>query len=129
MIEQLAYADDLLWVTLVTVIKVSILHFYTRVFRVPAFLRACYAAMALCASFWIASFFATAFFCTPPRKIWHSEIPGHCGDTHKFYTGCASTDLVIDIIVIFLPMPVLWKLQMRLAKKIALMAIFALGLL
>jgi hypothetical protein len=119
----------LLWVTLVTVIKLSILHFYTRVFRVSAFLRASYAAMGLCAAFWTAAFFATAFFCTPPRKSWYSEVPGRCGDSHKFYTGCASTDLVIDVIVIMLPMPVLWNLQMALAKKVALTAIFALGFL
>lgn len=85
--------------------------------------------MGLCAAFWIAAFFATAFFCTPPQKSWYSEIPGRCGDSHEFYTGYAVTDLIIDVIVISLPLPVLWKLQLPLGRKVALIAIFALGFL
>ena len=43
------------------------------------------------------------------------------------YSGIASTDLVVDVIVIVFPMPILWNLQMKMAKKIALTFIFALG--
>jgi hypothetical protein len=121
------YADDLLWVTLVTFIKVSILHFYIQVFRQPTFIRAAYTVMVLCAFFWIGAFFATALFCVPPQKLWYASTPGHCGNSSAFYSGCATSDLILDVIVILLPMPVLWNLQMPMARKVALMAIFGIG--
>lgn len=43
------------------------------------------------------------------------------------YTAMASADLIIDIIVIVLPMPILWTLQLKTSKKILLTAIFGLG--
>lgn len=39
----------------------------------------------------------------------------------------ASADLIIDIIVIMLPMPILWTLQLKTSKKVLLTAIFGLG--
>ncbi|KAJ5634947.1 uncharacterized protein N7484_008260 [Penicillium longicatenatum] len=53
-------------------------------------------------------------------------------DNLLWVTLCAlglrsSTDLIIDIITILLPMPVLWNLQLPTRKKLGLMGIFALG--
>lgn len=45
----------------------------------------------------------------------------------QMYTAMASADLIIDVIVILLPMPILWTLQLRTSKKILLTAIFGLG--
>jgi len=124
---KLVYIIDLLWVTLVTLIKLSILHFYLTVFKLKAFKIVTYVVIGLCISFWFGAFFATAFFCTPPQKEWYPNTPGHCGDSDKLYAACASTDLAIDVIVIMLPMPVLWSLQLRTARKIALTFVFGLG--
>ena len=118
---------DLLWVTLVTLIKLSILHFYLMIFRQKTFARAVYAVMGLCVAFWIGAFFSTMFFCNPVEKKWLSNVEGHCGDSNALYSGCAISDLIIDVVVILLPMPVLWSLQLPKAKKIALTFIFGLG--
>lgn len=48
-------------------------------------------------------------------------------DAQQMYTAMASADLIIDIIVIVLPMPILWTLQLKTSKKILLTAIFGLG--
>jgi hypothetical protein len=45
------------------------------------------------------------------------------------YTAMASADLIIDIIVILLPMPILWTLQLKTSKKVLLTAVFGLGFL
>jgi hypothetical protein len=111
----------------VTLIKLSILHFYLTVFKIKSFAIATYVVIGLCIAFWFGAFFSTAFFCTPPQKEWLPDTPGHCGDSDKLYAACAATDLIIDVIVILLPMPVLWNLQLRTAKKIALTFIFGLG--
>ncbi|KAJ3533957.1 hypothetical protein NM208_g7757 [Fusarium decemcellulare] len=43
-------------------------------------------------------------------------------------TGYAVITIVADIVVAVLPIPVLWKLEVRMAKKISLIVIFGLGL-
>ncbi|KAG6362866.1 hypothetical protein INS49_007961 [Diaporthe citri] len=124
---KLVYVLDLHWLTLVTLIKLSILHFYSVVFRKDLFAKAVYGAMAIVIAYWIGTFWADAFLCDPPRKAWDVAIPGKCGNANMMYTAMASADLIIDIIVILLPMPILWTLQLRTSKKILLTAIFGLG--
>ncbi|KAI1141493.1 hypothetical protein F5Y05DRAFT_372745 [Hypoxylon sp. FL0543] len=126
---KLVYIVDICWVTLVTLIKFSILHFYLKIFRQPTFVRAVYATMGLCMGFWFGAFFATVLFCNPPKKQWLPDTPGHCGDSNLLYVSCASTDLGIDVIIIMLPMVPLWGLQLPRAKKIALTFVFGMGFL
>lgn len=65
---QLVYVLDLHWLTLVTLIKLSILHFYSVVFRKDAFAKVVYGVMAIVVAYWIGTFWADAFLCDPPRK-------------------------------------------------------------
>lgn len=125
--QQCLYAIDILWASLVSIIKLSILHFYLKVFRQRLFHIAVYITMGICAAFWIGVVFAGAFFCNPPQKQWNPDLDGTCGDRTKFTSIPSSTDLAIDCIVILLPMPVLWGLQMPIGKRIGLMAVFSLG--
>jgi hypothetical protein len=116
-----------LWVTLVSLIKLSILFLYIELFKRPLFLKFAYGVVGLCIAFWVGALFGIALFCIPPQKIWMPYIDGHCGNSNMLYTACALTDLILDIIIFLLPIPVLWGLQMPLNKKVALSAIFALG--
>lgn len=90
-------------------------------------MKATYVVMGLCVAFWIGAFWSTAFFCDPPEKQWNPAVPGHCGNSNALYTSVATTDLVLDVITILLPMPVLWGLQLPNSKKLGLTAIFSLG--
>ncbi|KAI0458582.1 hypothetical protein F5B21DRAFT_500475 [Xylaria acuta] len=125
---KLLYAIDLLWISCLTSIKISILHFYSMVFRNRVFLRFVYAAIGLCGAFGIGAFVGRALICTPPQKKWIPETPGHCGDEIKYYLAISSIDFAIDIIIILLPMPVLWTLHLPRVKKIGLTLVFSVGL-
>ncbi|KAI1373507.1 hypothetical protein F4677DRAFT_455936 [Hypoxylon crocopeplum] len=125
--RKLTYVIDLMWLTLVALIKISILHFYIMTFRNKTFMYVGYAVMGIAIAFWTAAFFSDAFFCIPPEKSWLPDTPGHCGNSSTIYIVLASTDLAIDIIIIALPMPILWGLQLPTAKKISLTFIFGLG--
>lgn len=128
--RKLLYVIDLHWVTLVTLIKLSILHFYLKMFYNPIFKRAVLVVMGLCVAFWFGAFFGTALFCIPPRALWEplDNVPeAHCGNNQAMYAACASSDLGIDVIVISLPMPILWGLQLPAVKKVALTFVFGLG--
>lgn len=60
-------------------------------------------------------------------KQWDTSLEGHCIQTQPFYFALGGTSIALDVIIIALPLPVLWKLQLRKRQKIFLVALFALG--
>ncbi|KAI2602125.1 hypothetical protein GGR54DRAFT_654536 [Hypoxylon sp. NC1633] len=125
--RKLVLTIDLLWLTIVALIKISILHFYLTIFRQKTFMRVTYAILVVAVCFWCGSFFGELFFCRPTAKLWYPEIPGQCGDLVADYIAGASIDLIIDTVIILLPMPTLWSLQLAIFKKLALTFIFGVG--
>ncbi|KAG0155936.1 Integral membrane protein (Pth11), putative [Penicillium digitatum] len=65
--------------------------------------------------------------CIPVAKQWDTSIAGHCIHTIPFYFALGGTSIVLDLIVIALPLPVLWKLQLHPKQKALLVCLFALG--
>ncbi|KAF5013339.1 hypothetical protein FDECE_642 [Fusarium decemcellulare] len=59
---------------------------------------------------------------------WNPHLKGSCLPPGPSFTGYAVVTIVADIVVAVLPIPVLWKLEVRMAKKIGLIIIFGLGL-
>ena len=75
--------------------------------------------------------FVNAFECPKPSDAWSVEIlfqgSGSCRDLHPIYYSQAGFNIASDIAILLLPMPVLYNLQMRRNKRIALIAIFSAG--
>ncbi|KAI0404549.1 hypothetical protein F4802DRAFT_566386 [Xylaria palmicola] len=124
---KLLYIVDLLFATIISLVKLSILHFYTVIFPQRSFRRLTYVAMFCCIIFWLGSLFGTAFLCIPPHKKWYPDTPGHCNDQIAMYVAIVIGDLITDLIVICLPMPILWGLHLPAAKKISIILAFGLG--
>ncbi|KAG6011094.1 hypothetical protein E4U54_008301, partial [Claviceps lovelessii] len=68
------------------------------------------------------------FACSPVEKSWKPWLPGTCLKPGPSFTGYAVVTIVSDVIVAVLPIPVLLRLNVRLGKKLGLIAIFMLGL-
>ncbi|KAE8343622.1 hypothetical protein BDV24DRAFT_161298 [Aspergillus arachidicola] len=71
--------------------------------------------------------FLFIFPCRPIAMQWDSDLSGTCIDTLKSYYALAGTSLGFDIVIIALPLPVLWKLQLGKRQKVALCCVFAIG--
>ncbi|KAL8905612.1 MAG: hypothetical protein Q9207_002522 [Kuettlingeria erythrocarpa] len=70
---------------------------------------------------------AAIFICTPISYFWTRSGTGHCiNEMLMFYISAALT-VVADVLILLLPMPIIWRLQMHRSKKIGVMAIFLLG--
>lgn len=68
--------------------------------------------------------------CSPRRKIWQPWLPnGHCFSSDIWNMASGMFNAISDIIILILPMPCLWRLQMPLKKKLITMGIFATGAL
>ncbi|KAG5912599.1 hypothetical protein E4U53_005255, partial [Claviceps sorghi] len=68
------------------------------------------------------------FACTPVEKSWKPWLAGSCLKPGPSFTGYAVVTIISDVVVAVLPIPVLLKLNVRLEKKLGLIAIFMLGL-
>jgi hypothetical protein len=69
-------------------------------------------------------------FCIPIAANWNRTIPGaKCGNIVAEFISVGTINLLIDVCIIVLPMPVLWSLQLPTRKKIGLTAIFGIGAL
>ena len=86
--------------------------------------------MALVASWAIAFTSAAAAQCRPPAYFWESfelEYPGHCIQVQLMYQGLAYSDLILDVLVLALPIPMVISLHMPWKTKIKVIDIFMLG--
>ncbi|KAI3232173.1 transcriptional regulator family: Fungal Specific TF [Penicillium roqueforti] len=126
--NELTYAGDLLWVTVIALVQLSILNYYVHNFSQRALTVLAYIITVLCSALWVASFFATAFFCTPPKRIWLADTPGHCGDREMLHTSVNASEAALSFLVVILPVSWMWRIPLSKTKKIALICIQLLGL-
>ena len=67
--------------------------------------------------------------CTPREKIWNPLMEGHCLDQNTAWKFHAVFNVVSDFLILLLPLPSVWKLQLPCKKKILITSIFATGIL
>lgn len=66
--------------------------------------------------------------CQPLAFNWDPTIPGgRCGDQNSAFLASGVLNLIIDILVIVLPLPMLWNLHMATHKRVGLMLMFSTG--
>lgn len=123
------FAYDLaLWAT-----KSAAILFLSRVFTRSAneswFNWAIWITHGLNTAWLLGTVFATAFFCDPIERNWNSDVDGHCGDTPTLMMGSAISSVIIDLIILLLPLPKIWRLKLDLAKRSGLMGVFVVGYL
>lgn len=75
----------------------------------------------------LAMLFASIFSCQPIHKFWDLTAPGHCINLEAFWFSFSAFNIVTDIAVLILPIPVLVGLQLPKRQKISLIFVFALG--
>ena len=59
--------------------------------------------------------------------MWNPFVLGRCINIHSFFIGIAVPNIITDIALLVMPLPYMWRLQVTLPKKIALMFVFILG--
>ncbi len=67
--------------------------------------------------------------CRPFAYNWDKTIDGECADTTKAFLSAGIINLLLDVCIVVMPMPLLWKLKMPIANKIGISAMFSLGAL
>ncbi|KAI0904637.1 hypothetical protein F4823DRAFT_185688 [Ustulina deusta] len=129
---RLFYVSQIVFDSGIAFAKFSVLFFYRRVFssRSKTFNVAHGTTFALVVVFILYKLPAQIFSCVPPSKNWEPEIEGHCENDYTNF-GLLLAGLVLDVLtdllILLLPMPLLYRLHTTKMRKLALIGAFVLG--
>ncbi|KAI9645957.1 hypothetical protein NHQ30_005394 [Ciborinia camelliae] len=123
------YASELIWACSMGLIKISILLLYVRIFGSMRYFRLlAYGFGGFTVAWVIMVVFVCAFQCFPVAYQWDKTIEGgKCINSWLFFTIGSSFDVLVDLALLILPLPAIWKLQLSILQKLSLIAIFCLG--
>jgi len=130
--KQYYFLGESFYLAAIAVNKVCILLLFLRVFEERKFRTYVWIVMALSISYGISFVVATILQCMPISYSWNSwdgEHVGTCNNIHLQGWLSAGFNMALDIVVILLPMPNLYKLNMSWKRKAMVMLMFSLGAL
>ena len=67
------------------------------------------------------------FQCVPVKASWDTSIHGTCVDLATEYFVAGITNVLTDIIILVLPIPLVWQLQVSVQKRWLIYGTFMLG--
>jgi hypothetical protein len=108
--------------------KASIVLQYQRIFGVgTGFQRACWVTLTFIGAYGIATVVSNIFTCMPVSGFWSPTPKTHCVVKKTLWFSHASINILSDLIILILPMPVIKSLKLPMRQKVGLLMIFALG--
>ncbi|KAK7709429.1 hypothetical protein SLS64_006342 [Diaporthe eres] len=126
--NYMAHAATLVYAVDIWLIKLSALCLFARIFRQsPTFRRVLWGFGFAVTGWFVCTAIIPWFNCTPVRKTIEPFIPGTCFDRMGWFLASAFINAFWDFAILVLPMPVIWRLQMTLRKKISVTFVFVLG--
>lgn len=128
---EILFAQQLSTTLAFALTKLSVLLFYKRVFRGNTFNVAVWTMITIIGVWSVAFFFANLLQCYPISLNWEASgaQADSCIQTNTMYLAQAWTDVLTDIMILSLPIPCIWALQMPARHKVGVTAIFLLGIL
>ena len=112
--------------------KLSVLFFYARLFEVKGrFHKICqWVAVALMIVWLCYRIPVDALPCIPVRKLWEPFTPGSClisKNVQTIWIVHGTLDCVTDLLLLIMPLPSIWRLQMKTGKKLMVTFAFICG--
>lgn len=131
---KMLLALQLTYVLVHVAIKTSILLLYKRIltFNSQRFRYAWYAVLTYVISCGFVGLGMTVGMCKPIQSLWEQArgiINGTCLDVRAIDVGAGVMMILSDVMILILPMPMLWSLRMKYARKIQLCALCGIGFL
>jgi hypothetical protein len=127
--EQLNYTSSLFYVLSITPLRASILTLYYRLSPVKAYKWIIVILFVISLLHSTIGLFFVIFSCNPVPKFWDITIlSGKCINRTTLSIQGAYVNIIFDFIMVVLPLPTVWRLNLPTRQKIAVSAIFMAGL-
>ncbi|EEP76478.1 predicted protein [Uncinocarpus reesii 1704] len=129
-LSQLYFYAQIFYKINIGLTKISILLLYIKVFIQPWFRKTCWACVSVIIAFTVGTVFSSIFQCTPVQYAFNKKIPGggHCLNLTAFWYANAVFNILSDVVIIALPIPVVSKLHSPIKTKIAVASVFTIGI-
>ena len=110
--------------------KLAILALYLRIFIEKRSRLVIWILAAIVAATPFAVSLATVFQCSPVRYAWDKDIlRGTCIDAQKLYLYCGLPNIITDVVILLLPIPMIVKLHADKSHKFGISIVFFLGIM
>lgn len=121
------YVADIIYTLSLVAIKISILQLYRSIFPGRGFMITTSVVGAGVIAWGIAVILVSILQCNPVRGAWDITVPATCIPLQEFYLGNAVPNIAMDVIILALPIPNVWTLQMSIKQKLVISSLFLLG--
>ncbi|KAJ5644216.1 uncharacterized protein N7484_006723 [Penicillium longicatenatum] len=105
--------------------KLAILHLYLSIFTNKKLRYICFATAAVVVGNWIAVTIAGGLACQPISYFWTGE--GNCIDINSYLRWGGFANILTDLVMLVLPIPVVWNLHASTRLKTGILITFLLG--
>ena len=121
-------AIEALWLTAGICVKLSMLDLYATLLPVRRLRLTVNALTLLLLLYWTGALLRLFFICKPFSYTWNKNLEG--GSCIKYsitYGSVYAINAILNAVIVGLPMPIVWRLQVPLVKKIWISVVFGLG--
>ena len=125
---KVSYSIAMLYFSLISAVKISIVLMYRRIFSTPSF-RLHSLILAVCVFFWwITGTVTTGVYCVPLERYWVGpSVGGYCYNYNIFWMVMGVLEVIIDAVILVLPIRMVLQLRLTRQSKILIIGIFLLG--
>lgn len=127
--EQNFYVSIALYNTGLMAVKMTFLTQYYRVLVLRRFRHICVIAMVVIGAWSFSQVLVGLFICTPVAGFWDASLNPRCIPTPLQWYVNAAGNILTDIAIFVMPLPVLAHLKLPKAQRVSLVGIFCLGFL
>ncbi|KAI8631140.1 hypothetical protein F5Y19DRAFT_425215 [Xylariaceae sp. FL1651] len=127
MYRTLGLVSELVYFNVIAFLKLSILSFYGHIFPQRPFHYWLWGVATLVAAWDISFTFATIFQCYPISYAWDTNQPGYCINYGNSQLASGVINIITDFLILAMPIPLVWKLNISKHKKRQVTLTFAIG--
>ncbi|KAL4947390.1 hypothetical protein BDW69DRAFT_178501 [Aspergillus filifer] len=136
--QQSFMAIQLVYFTNAVLTKASLLLLYQRIFSViQRFRYALFISWFLIIGYFVACVIASILGCIPVSYLWdrfagpdpeeNNNAPGSCFNEIAFFRWNGIANMLLDVLMLLLPIPMVWHMSTTLRQKLILTGIFTVG--
>jgi hypothetical protein len=130
--QQIYFIDEVLYITIVSMTKMSILFFYLRIFPEVYFRRLVFIVMAATIGYMLAFILVSVFQCQPVSyawTYWDGEHEGVCNNVNAQGWAAAGGQIALDVAVLVMPLGLISRLNLHWKKKLQISIMLSVGIL
>ncbi len=124
---RLGSGQEIIYMFSIVFPKIAILTLYLRVLNDRLARALTWATIATLLLFFLAGVTVSFSICRPYAFKWDKTINGYCGDIMAGYRAVSIPSIVTDLLILIIPIPPIWRLQLNRGKKTGVFLTFLIG--